>query len=107
MTLNDRHIVSAAIRICGGQNIFGKQPQLTPTIGIEAVLKADPEAIFFGSREKDESLAYWQRFPKLTAIAHGNLFPVNSDLLARPGPRILDGAEALCKQLDAARGKRK
>ena len=31
MTLNDTHMVSAALRLCGGKNVFGKLPQLAPS----------------------------------------------------------------------------
>ena len=107
MTLNDSHIVSAAIRLCGGENSFGKLPQLAPTIGIEAVLKADPEVIISGSSRDDNSASGWRRFPSLTAVARDNLFALDVDWMTRAGPRILDGTEALCKQLDVARGRRK
>lgn len=107
MTLNDEHMVSAAIRLCGGQNIFGKLPRLAPTVGIEAVLQADPEVIIAGSSARDDSLDAWRRFPKLTAVAHNNLFTLDSNTMTRAGPRILDGTDALCQLLDAARRKRK
>lgn len=107
MTLNDTHMVSAVIHLCGGRNIFGRLPQLAPTVSIEAVLQADPEVIISGGSATGDSLSSWRRFPKLTAVMRGNLLAINSDLLTRPGPRILDGTEMLCKQLDAARAKRK
>ncbi len=106
MSLNDAHLVSAAIRLCGGQNIFGKLPQLAPTVSVEAVLQANPEVIISGGSAKGDSLSHWRRFPKLKAVARDNLFSINSDLLTRAGPRILDGAETMCRQLDAARAKR-
>jgi iron complex transport system substrate-binding protein len=51
MTLNGAHLVSSALRLCGGENIFAGLPQLAPTVSIEAVLKADPEAIIASSGE--------------------------------------------------------
>jgi iron complex transport system substrate-binding protein len=106
MTLNDAHMVSAALRICGGENIFGALPQLVSTVSIEAVLKADPEAIIASSGEKDDVLAGWRRFPGLRAVARNNLILVDGELMNRSGPRILDGTEALCEKLDDVRSKR-
>jgi iron complex transport system substrate-binding protein len=106
MTLNDTHMVSSAIRLCGGRNIFGALPQIAPTVSIEAVLKANPEVIVGGTSAQDDSMAQWQRFPKLRATARGNLVTINSDLLTRAGPRILDGTAALCRSFDDARKKR-
>ena len=105
MTLNGAHLVSSALQLCGGENIFAGLPQLAPTVSIEAVLKADPEVIIASSGEQEDILTAWRRFPKLKAVARGNLMTVDGDMMNRAGPRILDGTEALCRQLDAARGK--
>ena len=106
MTLNDTHLVSDVIRLCGGENIFGKLPALVPRVSVEAVLKADPEVIVAGSSGEDPRND-WRRFPTLTAVTRGNLVTLNSDWMSRAGPRILDGAQALCKHLDDARAKRR
>lgn len=107
MTVNDRHMISTVLRLCGGRNIFGQLPQLAPAIGIEAVVQADPEAIIAGSSEQGNAPAGWQRFPAMTAVARGNLFTLDPDLLTRPGPRILEGAELLCRQMESARKNRR
>lgn len=107
MTLNDTHMVSSAIRLCGGRNIFGTLPQIAPTVSIEAVMKANPDVIVTGSSAKNDSMEHWRHFPQLTAVARGNLVSIDSDLLTRAGPRILDGTEALCRSFDEARNKRK
>ncbi|WP_332309946.1 cobalamin-binding protein [Noviherbaspirillum autotrophicum] len=106
MTLNDKTTPSAVLRLCGAANIFGGLPQLAPTVNIETVLQANPDAIIASSGEQDDVFGAWRRFPKLKAVAHGNLLLVDGGLLNRSGPRILDGAETLCRQLDAVRDKR-
>ncbi|EGC99205.1 periplasmic binding protein, partial [Burkholderia sp. TJI49] len=52
------------------------------------------------------SLERWRAWPALTAVARGNLFAIDGDLLTRPAPRIAQGAAALCEDLDAARARR-
>jgi iron complex transport system substrate-binding protein len=106
MTLNGAHMVSAAIRLCGGENIFGTLPQLAPAISTEAVLKANPETIIASSGGKEDPFAGWRRFPAMTAVARGNLFSVDGELMNRASPRVLDGTEALCKHLETARSRR-
>jgi len=105
MTLNGSHLVSSAMRLCGGENIFGKLPQLAPTVTEEAVVKADPEAIVASSGEQDDVFAPWRRFPSLKAVTRGNLVSIDGNLINRAGPRILDGTEDLCRKLDAVRAK--
>jgi len=39
-------------------------------------------------------------------VRDGNLFTVDADLLARPSPRLHDGAARVCGLMDAARERR-
>lgn len=106
MTLNGAHLVSTAIALCGGQNIFAQLPQLAPVVSTEAVLKSNPEVIITSSEARDDQFSGWRRFPSLAAVANDNLFQLDGELMNRASPRVLDGTEALCKLLDTARGKR-
>ena len=45
MTLNDQHLASDVIRLCGGVNVLGALAPLVPTVSTEAVLAAAPELI--------------------------------------------------------------
>ena len=45
----------------------------------------------------------WKRWTELPAVAHGNLFAVDANLLHRPGPRFVDGVAPLCAAIDRAR----
>lgn len=107
-TLSDRHILGDALRVCGAVNVFGSLPVVAPTVGIEAVLAADPEAIF-GSEQHDPSdtgIAMWRQYPRMTAVARGNLFRIDGVLLTRPGPRLAQGTERLCEDVELARRRR-
>lgn len=108
MTVNSRQIISDAIRLCGGRNVFAQLPTLTPTVNVEAVIAANPEAIVASGmgEARPEWLDDWKRWKTLTAVARGNLYFVRPDLIQRHTPRILDGAEMLCERLEDARGKR-
>lgn len=105
MTLNDQHLVSSAIRLCGGTNIFGNLKEISPTVNLEAVLSLNPQAIIASSGETQDVLAGWLQFPKLYAVNKGNLFLIDGNWINRSGPRILDGVESLCKNLNIARSR--
>lgn len=107
-TLNDAQIASDAIRLCGGRNVFGKLKAVAPEVGIEAVLAADPEAIMAGKRydPANPGLKLWAPFKNMTAVKRGNLLSVDGELLTRPGPRVVDGAAALCEALEGVRQRR-
>ncbi|MFL6672340.1 MAG: cobalamin-binding protein [Massilia sp.] len=108
-TLNGEQVVSDAIRLCGGQNIFAGLHVVAPEVSVEAVLQQDPEAIVGGRQHDagDRGLSIWQPYTALTAVRRGNLFTVDDELLTRPGPRIAEGAARLCEKLELARQRRR
>lgn len=108
MTVNDRQIISDAIRLCGGRNVFGHLPILAPTVTVEAVLAANPEVIIASGMgdERPEWLNDWRRWKTLTAVKRDNLYFIPPVEIQRHTPRLLDGTEKLCQALEAARAKR-
>lgn len=105
MTINDDELIGRAIRLCGGDNVFGHLPRLVPRLSIEAVLEANPDVIITGGEntEDREWLDQWQRFAELKAVAADNLFLVSPSLIQRPTLRMLEGTEELCQVLEQAR----
>lgn len=108
-TLNGQHIVSDALRLCGGKNIFAGMAVTAPNVSIEAVLQQDPEAIVSGDQRNQNGggVNLWRPYSTMTAVRRGNLFSLDGDLLSRSGPRMIDGAAALCEKLELARQHRK
>lgn len=105
MTLNGKHPVSDAIRLCGGRNVFAARPTLASTVSLEAVLAADPDVIVsVGAGEEGKAwLDSWRRWPHLRAVRKASLYHIRPDLLLRPTSRILQGAAELCRDLAEAR----
>ena len=114
LTLNGAHIVSDAIALCGGRNVFGALAARVPTVSVEAVVAANPEAIVTAAKGATAptadaplpDLARWRAWPSMTAVARGNLFAIDGDLINRPGPRLTEGIDALCRDLETARARR-
>lgn len=108
MTVNGEHLISDAIKLCGGENIFASLPQIAPSVTEEAVLAARPEAIVASGMDESrpEWLDAWKRWKQLPASARDNLFFIPPDLMQRHTMRILDGAEQLCLHLETARSRR-
>ncbi|MFJ4289127.1 cobalamin-binding protein [Cupriavidus sp. NPDC089707] len=112
MTLNGQHLVSDMLALCGGRNLFGAETPLVPTVSVEAVVAGNPEAMLtagMGATRSDQPLpdyAMWQRWKQITAVARNNLFVIDGDLVNRAGPRVVQGIEQICKDLDVARSRR-
>jgi iron complex transport system substrate-binding protein len=104
-TIGGGHLISQALETCGARNVFASLTLPAPTVGVEAVLAAKPDAIVAAGDDalRPEWLEDWKAWPSLPAVAAGNLLVVDGNLLHRPGPRFVDGVEQLCATLDEAR----
>lgn len=105
MTVNREHLISEAMRACGGVNVFGDLPLLTPTVSWEAAVAADPQLIATSGPPEDgaRDKALWQRFTSVSAVRRHRWARVEGDLIGRMGPRFAEGAEQLCRAIDASR----
>ncbi len=116
MTINGRHLIDDILTLCGGRNVFAGLAPLVPTLSTEAVVAADPEAILTASESAggaawrrdpgNASFAIWRHQAGLIASKRGWLYTLDGDAISRQGPRIADGAAAVCAVLDQVRAER-
>jgi iron complex transport system substrate-binding protein len=102
MTINREHLISQAMRLCGGVNVFADLPLLTPAVSWEAALAAAPQLVAGSGRAEDAArdFAAWRRLAPRRAQRFAT---IDGDLIGRMGPRFVDGAAALCAAIDQAR----
>ena len=105
-TLSGKHIVSDALRLCGGENIFAKLAVTAPVVSVEGVLQENPEAIFATAEKNYGGVNMWKPYGTLLAVRNDNLFTIDGNLLNRSGPRMIAGAAVLCEKLELARQHR-
>jgi iron complex transport system substrate-binding protein len=107
LTVNGAHMISDAIALCGGENVFADVTQLTPSITLEAVIAAKPEVILGGGSAggEKEFVAQWRAssVPPLRALP---VHHINPDHIQRQSPRIVEGAKAVCAALEQVRTNR-
>jgi cobalamin transport system substrate-binding protein len=98
------------IRLAGGENIAKKEKEVYPRFGMEEILKRSPEVIVISSMnpkgDYQKILQEWTRWKTIPAVKNGRIHLIDSDLLDRPSPRIIDGLEELAKVLHPERFKR-
>jgi iron complex transport system substrate-binding protein len=91
--------LASLIEIAGGDPITGDAT--TTVIQLEDLVETDPEIILLGDAAYDpsitaESVAQRQGWGGMTAVVEGRVIPMPEDILiTRPGPRIVDGLQAL------------
>jgi iron complex transport system substrate-binding protein len=105
MTLSGRHVISEAIRLCGGRNVFEGLVPIAPQVSVEAVLAADPQLIVTAEPggAASPALAMWQRFPTLAATRLRQFATLDADRINRHGPRLADEIAVLCAAIERTR----
>ncbi|WP_137172980.1 cobalamin-binding protein [Massilia sp. HP4] len=105
-TLSGKHILTDAMKLCGGENIFDKLTVTAPIVSIESVLQANPEAIIATAEKNYGGVDLWKPYGTLAAVRSNNLFTLDGHLLNRAGPRMVQGTAAMCDVLEQARQRR-
>jgi iron complex transport system substrate-binding protein len=72
-----------------------------PQWSVEALLKEDPTVYLVDSESGGTAASVGKRpgFDALTAVKAGRVYLVDGDLVARPGPRVVDGLAQMAQQL--------
>jgi iron complex transport system substrate-binding protein len=106
-TIGGKHLISEAIHVCGGENVFASLTLPAPGVSVEAVLAARPDVIIAGTDRavRPPWLDDWKRWTTLPAVLRDNLYTADANLLHRGGPRFIEGMKALCDVLDRARAR--
>lgn len=95
--------LASLITLAGGQPILGDAA--STAIQLEDLISADPELILLGDATYDpsitaDSVAARSGWSDMTAVRDGHIVIVLADLvITRPGPRIVDGLEAMAKAI--------
>lgn len=90
------------IKIAGGKNVAGELNDYA-TMSKEAIIKADPDIIVMPvdqySQADFEKLRNgtddWMRY--LSAVKNGKVYAIASDPIFRPGPRVVEAAQAVAR----------
>ncbi len=72
-------------------------------MGMEEILKRAPDVILISSMnpgtEYQKVLQKWTRWKMIPAVKNNRVHLIDSDLLDRPSPRIIDGLEEMAELL--------
>ena len=102
-TVNGQEIISEAVQACGGVNVFASLNRLAPTVGVEAVLRINPQVIVSTDGTLAQLQDEWNAWPQLQAVKQKRLYVVSPDTVTRAAPRLLQGMQQVCEALEQAR----
>ena len=102
-TAGNDSFLASLISLAGGEPVTGDAA--STAIQLEDLIAADPELILLGDAAYDptitpESVAGRPGWGEMTAVQDGSIVVVLDDVvITRPGPRIVDGLEALARAI--------
>ena len=99
ITVGPGSYIHQLIELAGARNAAEDAGMPYPRFNIEEVLRQNPEFLLFPTgrfegipqAEQDQ----WRKWTSLEAVKQNHLMQIQSDLLNRPGPRVVEGLEAL------------
>ena len=108
-SLNRSHLLSHVVEACGGVNVFEASAAIAPKISAESVLAQRPALVLLGRVgatatpvQDAATQQYWSQL-NLPAAQAGRVYVMDSDVLYRPGPRLIEAAKAICSIIEQAR----
>jgi iron complex transport system substrate-binding protein len=101
MTVNRNTFHHDIITLAGGINMAADSSISYPRISIEEVINKKPEVLIISSMERggefEKARQEWLKWTSIPAARDGKVYLIDSDLIDRPSPRIIDGIEAMAK----------
>jgi len=97
-TVGPGSFIHPLIELAGGQNIAADADNPYPQLSAEQIIAKDPEVIVLADAaygvtpEQVEARPGWDQ---ITAVKNDAVYPIDADIISRPGPRILEGLKAL------------
>jgi len=104
-TAGSGSFIDALITLAGGENIAGSAPGAWVSFSLEQIVSAEPEVIIVQTMTgglptiSEEELEAGPVWGKMTAVAQSKIYLVDGDLVSRPGPRIVQGLEAIARAI--------
>jgi len=89
------------IRMAGGSNIAMNATISYPMVNDEWVIQSDPEVIIYtvgsGTSTTNETIKARPGWSQITAVKENRIYSIDDNIVARPGPRMVDALESLAK----------
>jgi iron complex transport system substrate-binding protein len=93
--------IDQLLTLAGGVNAGGLASDPYPQLSLEQIAHQDPAVIILGSAtfggQTPELVAQRPGWGELSAVKNNRVFAFDDNLVSRPGPRVVDGLEALAK----------
>lgn len=87
------------VRLAGGRSISENESGSYPVYGVETILSKAPEVIILSSMDSKRDylnlIKMWQSWKEVPAVKTNAIYVIDSNLVDRPTPRVVEGLEAM------------
>ncbi|WP_397451174.1 cobalamin-binding protein [Pseudomonas sp. NA-150] len=90
-TVGGEQIISDALKVCGGENLFADLSLPAPQVSVEAVLQRKPEVIVAGSQAQLDAWNAWSLNARLVVVPDKGI--------ERPSGQMIGAVEKLCNAM--------
>lgn len=109
VSIGSSTFIDELIRVCGGRNLAAGSVSY-PRYSEEQVIAANPDVLLISSMARQESFVKvkrrWETWSGISAVQKGRIHIVDSDILDRPTPRMVEGLETLMKLIHPELGEK-
>lgn len=94
--------ISMIIEKAGGKNLGDDVEGAWVQVGLETLIEMDPEVILLGDYyygNTPDVVAARTGWDAISAVANGQMFGFDDNLVSRPGPRLVEGLETIAQIL--------
>ena len=97
-TVGPDSFVAELLQVAGGTNIFADVTDAYPQVSLEQIVAKAPDTIILADSllgvtpESFVARAGWDSIP---AVQNQRVFPIDDNIVSRPGPRIVQGLQAV------------
>ncbi len=101
MTAGTGTYIDNMVALAGGTNIGDAAGSGYPTFSEEVLFKDDPPVYIAttGSMQSPGQIAKRSGYNRLQAVQNGRVYVIDQNFLDRPGPRLIDGLQALAEAI--------
>ena len=92
-------LINEVIERAGGVNVAGLDTARYPRYSAEGIMAGSPDIILFAPMAGDKEFAagksFWQKFRGIPAVDNNRIYPIDTNLISRASPRIVDAIEKM------------
>jgi len=94
-------LITGLIRMAGGMSVSSEERIDWPRLSLEQVVARAPDVVIVASHSRlhvEDALRRWREQKIMVpAFKNGRVHTIDGNLVHRPGPRVVDGLEALAR----------